>query len=130
MTLPIQINLPISSEDPYLRDLTYALATYLQQSNFEANGTYQTLTDADTSYPFIQGTSSAGTATYTGTILFSQRVNLITRIWFDITWENHTGTGNLTVVLPYYAQFVSNLPFVGVIESSDLTFTAGYTYLT
>lgn len=128
MTLPTNINLPISDDDDYLKRLTYALSTYMQQTNFECNGTYDTLTQAN-SYLFIKGTSTAGTATYTNTIMFSQRSNLVNRVWFDITWSGHTGTGNVQVVLPYSAQFVSENPFVGPIEASNITFTAGYTYL-
>lgn len=127
MTLPTNINLP-DSDDPYLRRLTYALSTYMQQTNFEGNGTYTSLTNAD-SYQFIQGTSSSGTATYSTTTMFVNRSNLVNRIWFDITWANHTGTGNTLVTVPYDSQFVSNHPFVCVIEPSGMAFTAGYTYL-
>jgi hypothetical protein len=127
MTLPTNINLP-NSNDPYLRNLTYALSTYLQQSNFEGNGTYGTLTPAD-NYLFISGSTASGTATYTDTILFTQRSNNIVKIWFDITWSLHTGTGNVWINLPYTAQFVAQNPFVGLIEASNIAFTAGRTYL-
>lgn len=128
MTLPTNINLPISTNDKYLKQLSYALSTYLQQTNFECNGTYNNLTEAN-DYPFIAGSSSAGVGVYSSTVLFTQRANLINRVWFDITWTGHTGTGNLTILLPYYAQFVAQNPFVGVIQSDGITFDAGYTYL-
>lgn len=129
MTLPVQINLPIPNDDEYLRDLVYALSTYLQQTNFESNGTYLTLTQNNI-YQFIQGTSSKGSGTYANTIIFSNRSNLVVRLWYDISWSSHSGTGNLTIQLPYAAQFVGQHPFIGVVDSDGLTFTAGYTYLT
>ena len=93
-------------------------------------GTYLSYTDTTLpAYAFISGSSSAGTATYSNTQLFTQRVLLLTQVWFDITWSGHTGTGNLLVNVPYTSQFVNQNPFVGVIESDGLTFDSGYTYL-
>lgn len=128
MTLPTNINLP-DSKDPYLRNLTYALSTYLQQTNFEGNGTYNSLTEADTKYLFVKGSTAEGTATYTSTILFTHRSNNVIQAWFDITWAAHTGAGNLLIVLPYTAQFVAQNPYVGSIEASNIAFSGGRTYL-
>lgn len=127
MTLPTNINLP-ESKDLYLRNLTYALSTYMQQTNQEANGTYITFTNAN-SYPFIVGSAITGSGTYSNTILFSQRSNNIISVWFDITWAAHTGTGNLWIQLPYTAQFIAQRPFVGPVEASNIVFSAGMTYL-
>jgi len=128
MTLPININLP-ASEDPYLRNLTYALATYLQQANYEANGTYVVLPVPNQSWAFISGSTVVGSGNYTNSTLVAQRSNNVITVWFDITWAAHTGTGNLLVNLPYSAQFVAQYPYIGVIEASNVIFTAGRTYL-
>lgn len=134
MTLPTNINLPNipkeSEEFKYFSSLQYALKVYLQQTNVEVNGTYLSYTDSSPgTYAFISGSSSAGDATYSNTQLFTQRVLLLTHVWFDITWSDHTGTGNLLVNVPYASQIVTQNPFVGVIESDGLTFDVGYTYL-
>ena len=128
LTLPTNITLPISEKDEYLRDLTYALSTYMQQTNFECNGTYNKITEAN-NYKFITGGTAEGTATYTNSVIFTQRSNLIVHAWFDITWSGHTGTGTLRIVLPYFSQVVNQTPYVCAIEASGITYGAGFTYV-
>lgn len=143
MTLPSNITLPfdellIVSEDPkdlvtYLRKLIYVLSTFIQQTNEAVNGTTEFI-DENTNplnpYTFILGSTTAGTATYTNTILWSRRVNGMVFIWYDITWAAHTGTGNVLVQLPYFSQDSLQFPYIGVVEPFGMAFTAGYTYLT
>ena len=140
MTLPNQIQLPIdpraiTSDDGadllnYMKKLIYDLTEYMQQTNVTVNGNMQLVPFIQGSpYQYIIGSTTQGSATYTFTSMWSRRANLMNEIWFDITWADHSGTGNLLIQLPYYAQVSSNRPFVCVIENNGLTFDAGYTYL-
>ena len=140
MTLPNQIQLTldpgaITSREPadmlnYMKKLIYELSQYMQDTNGAVNGTTQLVpfTPGEV-YQYIIGSTTQGTAVYTLTSMWSRRANLMNEIWFDITWTGETGSGNLLIQLPYYAQTSSNRPFVCVIENNGLTFTAGYTYL-
>lgn len=142
MTLPINIVLPVlnqevSSINPqdlyvYLRKLAYVITTQLQQTNQTLNGVDILYTDLVPPFygQFIIGSTLAGTATYTNTTMTIRQINLLTFVSFDITWSGSTGTGNLLVQVPYFANNVSNMPFAGVIESDGMTYSAGYTYLT
>ena len=141
MTLPINVTLPldhdlIKSQNPqqlfeYMRKLVYVLTVHIQQANQSANGNISQITDTNTpGYEFVQGSTAAGNGTYSNCIIWTRRSNLLTTSWFDITWSATTGTGNVLVQLPYFSQPSTQLPFIGVIESDSMTFTAGYTYLT
>lgn len=141
MTLPVNVTLPldsglIKSQDPvqlyeYLRKLVYVLTVHIQQANQSANGNISQITDTlNPGYEFVQGSTAGGTGTYTNCIIWTRRSNLLTTSWFDITWTATTGIGNLLIQLPYFCQPSTQAPFVGVIESDNMTFTAGYTYLT
>lgn len=141
MTLPTNITLPldpnlIKSDNPqhlfdYLRKLVYVLSTLIQQANQSANGTIASIDLSNNpDYTFIYGSTTAGTATYTNPVIWVRRSNLITMIWFDIAWTAHTGTGDLLIQLPYFSQPSEVEPYVGVVEPDNITFTAGYTYLT
>jgi hypothetical protein len=143
MTLPVNITLPldqtlIKSDDPemlydYLRKLIYVLSTQMQQTNEAVNGTLTLITDSTLpAYNFITSSIPAtpSTTTYSSSALWIRRSNLYTQAWFDITWANDTDTGNLQINLPYSSQPSPLFPYVGAIESDNITFTAGYTYLT
>jgi hypothetical protein len=141
MTLPVNITLPLvtpelTSKDPqilydYMRKLVYSLSVQIQQTNQTLNGTVTTLNATNSpSYAFVQGSTTSGTATYVDPILVARRINLMVFTWFDIAWSGHTGTGNLLITLPFYAQSTIQNPFVAVIESDGMTYGAGYTYLT
>lgn len=146
MTLPVNVTLPldadlIKSADKdslyqYLRKLVYVLGTQMQQTNQTVNGNltpYQDNTNAvPPQYPFIVGSNPAvtSTTTYTNSVLWARRANLFTQVWFDITWANCTDTGNLLIQSPYQSQPSLQMPYVGTIEPDNITFSAGYTYLT
>ena len=143
MTLPVNITLPlnedlIKSDDPetlfiYLRKLVYVLSTQMQQTNEAVNGTLTLITDLTIpAYNFITSSIPAivSTTTYTTSTLWLRRSNLYTSVWFDISWASDTDTGNLQINLPYSSQPSLLQPYVGSIESDNMTFTAGYTYLT
>ncbi len=143
MTLATNITLPLDSEliqssKPedlyvYMRKLIYVLSTQMQQTNQAVNGTL-TIISNDTlpAYNFLTGSSSQAVTrpTYSNCALWLRRSNLYTQAWFDITWSSDTDTGNLQINLPYSSQPSQLQPYVGTIESDNITFTAGYTYLT
>jgi hypothetical protein len=78
--------------------------------------------------PTVSGTSSAGTGTYAADkqIGWVQRQGIFVDVWFDVTWQAHTGTGNLYLDLPYEVVTSKEKPFVGVIQVNNLTFTGSY----
>lgn len=49
----------------------------------------------------------------------------MTEVWGDITWSATTATGNLLVNLPYLVTKSSQIPFVGEVQTSNFTYTAG-----
>ncbi|MES2409033.1 MAG: hypothetical protein V4509_01890 [Patescibacteria group bacterium] len=142
MTLPVNITLPLDPElikkdDPealytYLRKLVYVLSTQMQQTNQTVNGVLTLISNLTTpAYKFITASGTkGGTTTYGSSVLWVRRSNLYTSVWFDITWAANTDTGNLQINSPYSSQPSQLLPYVGTIEPSGITFTAGYTYLT
>jgi hypothetical protein len=78
--------------------------------------------------PVIVGTSTDGTGTYTHQSGFVYRQNQLVDCFFDVLWTAHTGTGNAALQLPYKVAKASQLPFVGVVQSSTLAFS-GYLVL-
>ena len=141
MTLPTNVTLPLSTAEimsgkpedlyNYMRRFVYNISQQIQQTNQALNGS-TTLINSDSlpAYSFILGSTTSGTATYTNPVIWVRRLNLMVFAWFDISWVGHTGTGNLLVQLPYYSLNSIASPFVGVIEPDNMTFGAGYTYLT
>lgn len=140
MTLPTNVTLPyINSDDTkdpeslkiYIRRLVFALTNSLQTTNATVNGGARGITSSNQpEYPFIVGSTTAGTAIYTNAIITLRRVNLMSYIWFDIEWAAHTGTGNVLITSPFYSRNVIGFPFVGVVESNSVSWTTGYSYLT
>lgn len=139
MTLPANVTLPIET-DLILADkpeklleaikkLTFVIGNFIQETNQAVNGrTYQYTPFLTPDYEFIIDTT--GTVTYTDTILWARRVNGMVFVWFDINWNNHGGAGPLLIRLPYFSQPSNEFPYIGVVESDGVVFTAGYTYLT
>lgn len=119
MTLPIEISLPKETEQ-----LNEALERMYEDIVQNVNGTIQAWT------PKIIGLSTEGTGTYVSQFGWYRRAGIMTEVWFDVSWSAHTGTGNVAILLPYFAAKTSGDPWAGVIESSAAnTFGAGFTYL-
>ena len=80
--------------------------------------------------PIIVGIAGEGTGVYSTTNQsgFVYRQNQLVDCFFDVVWTAHTGTGSLALQLPYKVAKASNLPFVGVVQSSTLAFS-GYLVL-
>ena len=134
MTIPQELYLPLQTEEifdlseqdqkRYWKELLNTLTDRDREVVNIVNGTYQYLEE-----PTISGGTSAGAGTYTSREAWVLRQAIMVDYWFDISWSNHTGTGDLLINLPYVAINTNLSPFVGVVESS-LTLTAGYTWLT
>lgn len=136
MTLPTTNILPIHSEkiqqggkdlDTYMKELIATLQRQYESVAQAINGS--TRRDVDFGsvqwIPTVSGSTSAGTGAYTyqtGTVL---RAGLMVDVWFDIRWSSHTGTGTLTLDLPYLCAQSANAPFVGVVSAENITFS-GY----
>ena len=80
--------------------------------------------------PKIEGTTAAGTGTYTYQTGYSLRSGINVDVWFDIAWTGHTGTGDMLLTLPYKVKAVNNEPFAGVLAVSNITLSGGYSYAT
>ena len=134
MTLPINIILPLHSE-AILTDDKKAQAANQKELIFTLQEMYKDIvevTNGDTREftPKISGTTSAGVGTYDHQTGWYLRQGLMVDVWFDVQWTAHTGTGNLFLDLPYKvfntrAFGETNKPFVGVLQSSGVTFATG-----
>lgn len=76
--------------------------------------------------PVIYGETTAGTGTYVVNQASFTRVGNILHFFIDLSWSNHTGTGNMLVgFLPYTASINHHSPVT--IVSSNITLTASNT---
>jgi len=138
LSIPSNIILPLHTEqilsgepkdlEKYLRELNFSLQQMYEQLAQGVNG------DIRADYgqgrlqwtPILKGTSTAGTFTYTHQAGWSLRQGLITDVWFDVAWSSAgSAAGNLYVELPYKVAVSNQKPFVGVVQSSALTYTGG-----
>lgn len=136
MTLPITTVLPLHSEkikqggqplDSYLRELIFSLQRQYEDIAQAINGDIRTeVSQGSGRYlPTIVGTTGDGTATYARQIGYVVRQGLMVDVWFDLDWTLHTGTGDLTVTLPYLVALGDGNPFIGAVNTQTIAFS-GY----
>lgn len=136
MTLPSTINLPLHQEtlyedindiQIYLKELTVALQDMYIDIAQAVNGDISTNDQVENDWtPTLAGTTIAGTFTYTHQIGWSLRQGIMTDVWFDIGWSaSGLAAGNLYIELPYLVNLSEEKPFVGVCQTSDITYTGG-----
>ena len=76
--------------------------------------------------PTLQGTMTSGTFSYDHRVGWLYRRNLFTEIWFDVKWNGSgSAAGHLYLELPYKVAVSNQKPFVGVVQSSGITYTGG-----
>lgn len=121
-----------ASNEEYLEELSTRLKFYLDQLSTMSYGDYQTYfeTAQELFTPIVYGADTQGTANYKFGDEYLQyawvlRRSLITDVWFDVTWDAHTGKGDLYLQLPYIVANSNGIPFVGTIQSSTITY-AGF----
>lgn len=136
MTIPPNINLPLHSDfiksrnpadqEKYMRELVFSLETMYETLATAINGEIRSDTQIQRSQwkPELGG-STTGTFTYDHQTGWSIRRGLIVDVWGDVEWTATTATGDLFVVLPYKVARSSNIPFVGIVQPSSITFTTG-----
>lgn len=138
MTLPSNIIFPfhddfMNTNNPedlraYLKELTFSLQRMYEQLAQGVNGDIRADfgTERQQWTPVLKGTSTAGTFTYTHQAGWALRQGLIVDVWFDVLWSSAgSAAGNLYVELPYKVAVSNQKPFVGVVQSSSLTYTGG-----
>ena len=137
MTLPINSNLPPytirveedkESLSKYLGDLSDGLERMYDDIVNVVNGTFRQNGQVGNLNwsPVLKGTTIPGTFTYTHQIGKVLRQGLITDCWFDVEWPSAgAATGNLALTLPYKVALVDEMPFVGILQISNVTLTAG-----
>jgi hypothetical protein len=140
MTIPENDLLPIVTDFKSYQDVTIflrALLFALEERDDEiidvVNGSIRAdvFTDMDQWIPYLYGTTTPGTFTYTKQTGWSLRQGLYVDIWFDLQWTANAGSvGNLYLQLPYIVANSNNMPFVGTIQSSTIVYGAGQTVLT
>lgn len=135
MTLPIQIHLPLD-EEKIISGESEKLADYMRELIHSLEDMYEDLTESingntESYIPTLKDTASAATYTYTHQQGWYLRQGLMVDYWFDVEWSAVAGgpSGNLYIELPYTVFDAQEKPFVGVIQSSTLTYSAGLTYL-
>ena len=140
MTLPTSIIFPsnpgrISSEDPaeskeYMRELISTLTKMYEDLAENANGSIRGSQLANTvkwSPVLKDKTNTSTTFTYDHAVGWVFRQGLMVEVWFDIQWTAASGTtgGAVYVELPYTVATTSDMPFIGLIQASDIAYTAG-----
>lgn len=134
MTLPTTIILPkpkgTFDDNPqtYLSDLVFELQDMYQSMSQNINGNFRNSFEIDSEKwtPLLKGTTSAGSFTYTNQFGWVLRTGLMTEVWFDVSWTAIGGaTGNLYLELPYLVTRSSGKPFIGVLQSSTISYGAG-----
>jgi len=138
LTLPTNIILPLRIEqiqsgrpedmESYLRDLNLSLQQMYEQLAQGINGDIRSDFGVGRQLwtPVLQGSSASGTFTYTNQSGWSLRQGLTTDVWGDVAWSSAgTAAGNLYVELPYKVALSNDKPFVGVVQSSAITYTGG-----
>ena len=81
--------------------------------------------------PTISGGTTVGAGAYASTtygLWFRQ--GLVADVWFNVTWTAHTGTGVMKLNLPFESMLCKQDIFVGELQVSGVTFSAGYSYAT
>jgi hypothetical protein len=137
MSLISDIDLPLPKDfkskegDEYLTTLVTSLQEMYQKVAQNVNGQIRNsaLVDSSQWTPEIFGETVAGTTTYTLQFGYSLRQGLITDVWYDVMWSATTATGPLYIELPYLVAKASGAPFNGSVHPSEITFSAGATFL-
>lgn len=135
MTLPSNIIFPLRGDfsdfndiDRYLRDLTFELQRMYENVAQGVNGDIRAsaFTQRNQWVPVLNGTTVDGTFTYTHQVGWVLRRGLWVDVFGDVEWTNAgTAAGNLFVTLPYRVANSDEMPFVGVVQPSGITFTGG-----
>jgi hypothetical protein len=140
MTLPTTIILPdqydlLESGDPkntvqYMRNLVNKLNDMYESIARNVNGSIRTNNDQETPKwtPIIKDqTNTATTFTYANQTGWVLRTGILVDCWFDVRWIAASGAtgGNMYLELPYKVARTENIPFVGVLQTSSLTYTTG-----
>ena len=139
MTLPLTTILPVHSErikeggdslDKYIRELVFTLQRQYEDVAQAVNGNIRRNTDVGNAQfiPTIRdSTNAATTFTYDHQVAYVLRQGIFVDYWFDVEWTANSGaiTGNMYVQLPYKVAITEEKPFVGVLQPSVFTYTAG-----
>ena len=139
MTLPITTILPLHSErikeggdglDSYMRELVFTLQRQYENVAQAVNGDIRRNVDTGSTQwiPVIRDSANSGTTfTYDHQVGWVLRKGIIVDVWFDVKWTSNTGaiTGNMYLELPYKVAITEEKPFVGVLQTSVFSYTAG-----
>lgn len=141
MTLPKTSILPLRTDqireggeslEKYMRELIFSLQRQYEDIAQAVNGDFRR--DIDSLQfqwtPTVKD-SLADTTTFTYSANhrtgWVYREGLLVDVWFDIEWSAASGAtaGNMYLEAPYLVADSQNKPFVGVVQTSNLTYTAG-----
>jgi hypothetical protein len=133
LTLPTNIILPSPTSNPdeiikYQQELVSSLQRMYEDLADKINGDFRSEygQQGDTWTPILKGTTNTGSFTYTNQTGWTLRKGIMVDAWFDISWTGSGGaTGNLYVELPYEVVLSNGMPFVGLVQSSGITYTGG-----
>lgn len=112
----------------YLKELNQVINRKFDDYNYGINGTLLTSDNSGSSLwtPSLYGTSTAGTFVYSHQVGWAFRQGIMVDIWFDVQWTSIGGAaGSLYLLLPYAVTPAIQMPFVGVVQPSSVTYTAG-----
>lgn len=116
----------------YRRDLKsafsniYADIDELKKAIIQENITMNSKIVATTYTPVINGSSSAGSGTYTYQHGYYTKIGNLVLVDIALSISAHTGTGNIRVTLPFTAKNTTNFFQTLAISANSLTLTASH----
>jgi hypothetical protein len=140
MTLPTNIIFPLHSDnilsgepanlDKYLRELVFTLQNMYEDIADVVNGNIRgSVLDPGSEWiPVIKDSiDSSITFTYDHQVGWVYRNGIFVDSWFDISWSGSSGatTGNMYVELLYKVAVTNQIPFVGQVQTSSISYDSG-----
>lgn len=118
--------------EAYMQELIFTLENMYERLAYGINGDIKSdaFTVENQFTPILtEAGNTALTFTYDHQTAWVLRQGIIVDVWFDIQVtgvdSGTAGTGALYLELPYKVALSSNMPFVGVVQPSNLTYTSG-----
>jgi len=139
MTIPTNIVFPLHEEKisqgnptdlaKYLTELVFTLQRMYEEIAQATNGNIRAdFLEQDRRWtPTLKDTGTAATFTYAHQNGWAFRRGLNVDAWFDIEFSapSVAPTGNMYIELPYKVAETTQMPFVGVAQTSNFGYTSG-----
>lgn len=120
------LSLKKEEQERYFRELIFDLQRMYEILANGINGDIRSysLEPSRQWVPTLNG-STGGTFTYDHQTGWVWRQGIFVELWFDVQWTATTASNNLYLELPYEVATTDDIPFVGVVQPSGITYTGG-----